>query len=41
MTAPPETGAGARLAMQNALNDSNIDQSEISYINARNFNTSR
>ena len=34
MTAPPETGAGARLAMQNALNDSNIDQSEISYINA-------
>ena len=39
MTAPPETGAGARLAMQNALNDSNIDQSEISYINAHGTST--
>ena len=34
MTAPPEDGRGAALAMSNAINDAEIDTSEIDYINA-------
>ncbi|MBC7984815.1 MAG: beta-ketoacyl-ACP synthase II [Candidatus Obscuribacterales bacterium] len=34
MTAPPEDGAGARLAMRNALRDAALNQSDIQYINA-------
>src|SRR5262249_507604 len=34
ITAPPEDGAGARLAMVNALKDAEMDPSEVQYINA-------
>ena len=34
ITAPPEDGEGARLAMVNAIRDAGIDASEIDYINA-------
>ena len=34
MTAPPEDGRGAALAMSNAINDAEINLSEIDYINA-------
>jgi 3-oxoacyl-[acyl-carrier-protein] synthase II len=34
MTAPPEDGEGARLAMANALKDAQLDPSEVQYINA-------
>ena len=34
ITAPPEDGAGARLAMVNALNDAHLNPSDIQYLNA-------
>jgi 3-oxoacyl-[acyl-carrier-protein] synthase II len=34
ITAPPEDGAGARLAMQNALRDAAIEPSAVHYLNA-------
>jgi 3-oxoacyl-[acyl-carrier-protein] synthase II len=34
ITAPPEDGDGARLAMANALRDARIDPSEVQYLNA-------
>ena len=34
ITAPPEDGAGARLAMQNALRDAAIEPSAVQYLNA-------
>jgi len=34
ITAPPEDGAGARLAMQNALRDAQIEPSAVHYLNA-------
>src|SRR6185369_162340 len=34
ITAPPEDGAGARLAMQNALRDAQIEPSAVQYLNA-------
>jgi 3-oxoacyl-[acyl-carrier-protein] synthase II len=34
ITAPPEDGAGARLAMQNALRDAKLNATEIHYLNA-------
>ena len=34
ITAPPEDGEGARLAMANALKDAKLDPSEIQYVNA-------
>ena len=34
MTAPPEDGEGARLAMSNALKDAQLDPGAVSYINA-------
>jgi 3-oxoacyl-[acyl-carrier-protein] synthase II len=34
ITAPPETGEGARLAMVNAIRDAALDPGEIDYINA-------
>jgi 3-oxoacyl-[acyl-carrier-protein] synthase II len=34
ITAPPEDGEGARLAMENALKDAKLDPSEVQYINA-------
>jgi len=34
ITAPPEDGEGARLAMVNAVNDAGVDPSAIDYINA-------
>jgi 3-oxoacyl-[acyl-carrier-protein] synthase II len=34
ITAPPEDGEGARLAMTNAVRDAGIDPSEVQYINA-------
>jgi 3-oxoacyl-[acyl-carrier-protein] synthase II len=34
ITAPPETGEGARLAMANAIRDAALDPGEIDYINA-------
>jgi 3-oxoacyl-[acyl-carrier-protein] synthase II len=34
ITAPPEDGAGARLAMVNALRDAQLDASEVQYLNA-------
>jgi len=34
ITAPPEDGAGARLAMQNALRDAQLNPSDVQYLNA-------
>jgi 3-oxoacyl-[acyl-carrier-protein] synthase II len=34
ITAPPEDGAGARLAMQNALRDASLNPNDIHYVNA-------
>jgi 3-oxoacyl-[acyl-carrier-protein] synthase II len=34
ITAPPEDGAGARLAMVNALKDASLNPSEVQYLNA-------
>ena len=34
ITAPPEDGEGARLAMANALRDAQLNQSDVQYINA-------
>ena len=34
ITAPPEDGEGARLAMSNALKDARLDPSEVQYVNA-------
>ncbi|WP_415894402.1 beta-ketoacyl-ACP synthase II [Neptuniibacter sp. PT8_73] len=39
MTAPPEDGAGAALAMQNAINDASVAPEEIHYINAHGTST--
>jgi len=39
MTAPPEDGRGAALAMSNAISDAEIDTSEIDYINAHGTST--
>jgi len=39
MTAPPEDGRGAALAMLNAINDAEINLSEIDYINAHGTST--
>jgi 3-oxoacyl-[acyl-carrier-protein] synthase II len=39
MTAPPGDGRGAALAMSNAINDAEIDTSEIDYINAHGTST--
>ena len=39
MTAPPENGAGAALAMKNAIKDAKIQPSDIQYINAHGTST--
>ncbi|WP_415912160.1 beta-ketoacyl-ACP synthase II [Neptuniibacter sp. QD37_11] len=39
MTAPPEDGAGAALAMQSAINDASVAPEEIHYINAHGTST--
>ncbi len=39
MTSPPEDGAGAALAMENALKDAKVDVSQIGYINAHGTST--
>ena len=39
MTAPPEDGRGATLAMSNAIDDAEINSSEIDYINAHGTST--
>lgn len=39
MTSPPENGAGAALAMQNALRDADITPSQVGYINAHGTST--
>ena len=39
MTAPPETGEGAALSMQNSLKDANINSEDVQYINAHGTST--
>ena len=39
MTAPPEDGRGAALAMTNAIDDAQINRSEVDYINAHGTST--
>lgn len=39
MTAPPEDGAGAALAMSNAIRDSGLNPEQIHYINAHGTST--
>ncbi len=39
MTSPPADGAGAALAMQNALNDAELNTDDIAYINAHGTST--
>ncbi|CCQ12180.1 3-oxoacyl-[acyl-carrier-protein] synthase, KASII [Pseudoalteromonas luteoviolacea B = ATCC 29581] len=39
MTSPPEDGSGAALAMQNALNDANVNPQQVGYINAHGTST--
>jgi len=39
MTAPPESGDGAALAMSNALSDSKLNPDEVDYINAHGTST--
>ena len=39
MTSPPSDGAGAALAMKNAINDAKVDISKIGYINAHGTST--
>ncbi len=39
MTSPPADGAGAALAMQNAINDAKVDIANIGYINAHGTST--
>ncbi|ARD46212.1 beta-ketoacyl-ACP synthase II [Colwellia sp. PAMC 21821] len=39
MTSPPADGAGAALAMQNAINDAKVDIADIGYINAHGTST--
>ena len=39
MTSPPEDGAGAALAMKNALNDAHLSPEQIGYINAHGTST--
>ncbi|MCE1667524.1 beta-ketoacyl-ACP synthase II, partial [Enterobacter hormaechei] len=40
MTSPPENGAGAALAMENALRDAGITTKQVGYINAHGTSTS-
>ncbi len=39
MTAPPDNGRGAAMAMRNAIRDAEIDPSQIGYINAHGTST--
>ncbi|AWH87411.1 beta-ketoacyl-ACP synthase II [Limnobaculum parvum] len=39
MTSPPEDGAGAALAMENALRDANVTPSQVGYVNAHGTST--
>ncbi len=39
MTSPPENGAGAARAMQNALNDAHVNAEDVAYINAHGTST--
>jgi 3-oxoacyl-[acyl-carrier-protein] synthase II len=39
MTSPPADGAGAALAMENALKDAKIDATKVGYINAHGTST--